>query len=476
MLRSKWAIGAALLGAWIAACSGKTNDFQCKTGNADCSCRADDSCADGLVCSSHHLCVKPEQASAGQANAGRSSGGATSRGGQGGSTNAAGQENAGDTGSGATGGTKSASGGTNGTSGDAGAAGEPGTETGGEPGQTTGGTGGVSGGSGATARGGARSRGGARNRGGASSGGAGAGSGAVGTGAQSGAGGFSGMNTVAGASGAGAVSGAGGAGGMSGNAGTSGVGGIAGSAGLGGASGSGGAGAVGGVGGLGGLGGAGGNGGASSCKEITLPSMMWLRDVSQSPDFVDYEYRINALGGSSPDYAYVDFYGPGVDPSYDGDKKGTFSLGTGTDANFETCARCVLAEQDSGAADDALFFASAGTMVIASGSDHMNGFPTVTLTDVTLVEVTIDDTTHVSTPVANGRCLHLTSGSMSFPSGWTCDPDYYAADDGCDCGCGVRDGDCANGTVNACEYCHCSGDAPDCSTTSVRSTNNALCQ
>jgi hypothetical protein len=106
----------------------------------------------------------------------------------------------------------------------------------------------------------------------------------------------------------------------------------------------------------------------------------------------------------------------------------------------------------------------------------MNGFPTVTLSDVTLVEVTIDDDSNVSTPVAGGRCLHLTSGSMSFPSGWTCDPDYYAADDGCDCGCGVHDGDCTNSTVNACDYCHCSGDELDCSSTSVRSTNNALCQ
>jgi hypothetical protein len=203
---------------------------------------------------------------------------------------------------------------------------------------------------------------------------------------------------------------------------------------------------------------------------------MYFRDVSQAPDLVDYDYRINAIGGSSPDYVYVEFYGPGVDPTFDGDKKGSFTLGSGKEANFETCARCVLAEQDSGGSGDALFFASGGTMVIASGSDQMHGFPTVTFSDVTLVEVTLDDTTSVSTPVPNGRCLHLASGSMSFPSAWTCDPDYYAADDGCDCGCGVRDGDCTNGTVNACEFCHCSGDQADCSVTSVRSTNNALCQ
>eukprot|EP00514_Thraustochytrium_sp_LLF1b_P012390 CAMPEP_0184555408 /NCGR_PEP_ID=MMETSP0199_2-20130426/37482_1 /TAXON_ID=1112570 /ORGANISM="Thraustochytrium sp., Strain LLF1b" /LENGTH=204 /DNA_ID=CAMNT_0026951725 /DNA_START=253 /DNA_END=863 /DNA_ORIENTATION=- len=28
------------------------------------------------------------------------------------------------------------------------------------------------------------------------------------------------------------------------------------------------------------------------------------------------------------------------------------------------------------------------------------------------------------------------------PKGWTCDAQYYSANDGCDCGCGVRDPDC----------------------------------
>ena len=28
------------------------------------------------------------------------------------------------------------------------------------------------------------------------------------------------------------------------------------------------------------------------------------------------------------------------------------------------------------------------------------------------------------------------------PAEWTCDPAYYGANDGCDCGCGVQDPDC----------------------------------
>ena len=35
---------------------------------------------------------------------------------------------------------------------------------------------------------------------------------------------------------------------------------------------------------------------------------------------------------------------------------------------------------------------------------------------------------------------------------WTCDPRYYGAGDGCDCGCGVMDSDCANNSASSCQY------------------------
>lgn len=41
--------------------------------------------------------------------------------------------------------------------------------------------------------------------------------------------------------------------------------------------------------------------------------------------------------------------------------------------------------------------------------------------------------------------------------GWTCDPDYYGGDDGCDCGCGLLDPDCAGSSVNSCDYCDDNG-------------------
>jgi hypothetical protein len=44
------------------------------------------------------------------------------------------------------------------------------------------------------------------------------------------------------------------------------------------------------------------------------------------------------------------------------------------------------------------------------------------------------------------------TGCTGGPPGWTC-PDFYDAADGCDCGCGVLDPDCAGDTVASCDFC-----------------------
>jgi hypothetical protein len=60
--------------------------------------------------------------------------------------------------------------------------------------------------------------------------------------------------------------------------------------------------------------------------------------------------------------------------------------------------------------------------------------------------------------------------------GWTCDVGYYGADDGCDCGCGIVDPDCADATVDSCEYCDDDG---SCSRMACPGTispdDNAVC-
>lgn len=47
------------------------------------------------------------------------------------------------------------------------------------------------------------------------------------------------------------------------------------------------------------------------------------------------------------------------------------------------------------------------------------------------------------------------------PAGWTCLASWYGTADGCDCGCGVADPDCADGNRETCQYNHCeSGQVP----------------
>jgi cysteine-rich repeat protein len=46
------------------------------------------------------------------------------------------------------------------------------------------------------------------------------------------------------------------------------------------------------------------------------------------------------------------------------------------------------------------------------------------------------------------------------PNAWVCSTHLFGSNDGCDCGCGAPDPDCASGTVSSCDYNHCLEDAP----------------
>ncbi|HEV8548861.1 MAG TPA: hypothetical protein VGQ57_07535 [Polyangiaceae bacterium] len=434
----KLVAGGALIVAWAIGCSSKsTNDFACATGQVNCSCYADDSCADGLVCNQRHQCVKP--------------------GGSGGSAGKAGDGSANQTGDAgqtmsSTGGSSAAAGGQSSSSG-----GKSTTGKGGKGGKSTTGSGGSSDGAMSGTDSGAAGDGGALDQGGAGGRDDGLG-GMLGKGGSGATGGLSGSG--------GSSSGTGGLGGGGGMAGTVSTGGGGAGAGLGGVSG---------LGGAGGKSGAGGNGGSSGkCTELTVGSVMYYRDLTDSPDIAVYVYRTNQFGAASADYLEVQFYSSSYDSSDNGEDTGTFTLGTGIDANFKTCARCLLVDRDLVAGDaTATYFATSGSMIVAAGSDQMNGEPKVTLNDVTLSEVTIDDTTSESTLVEGGKCVHLTTAKVQIPAGWTCSLDAYSTDDGCDCGCGVRDGDCDNGNVSSCDTCHC-GSTTSCN--AVSTMNNALCK
>ena len=195
----------------------------------------------------------------------------------------------------------------------------------------------------------------------------------------------------------------------------------------------------------------------------------------------DYVFTVPSLGdAATEDDGILEFYGDDPTDGYDGEKTGTFDLSATGDSNYATCSRCVSVYQDEG---DKIFFQKSGTMVVDASSDQLDGHPSGKLTDVTLIEVTIDSSTFTSTPVVGGACLHITSADFTIaapvvPAGWLCDPDYYG-DGSCDCGCGVADSDCADATVGSCDYCNddgsCSANAADCPS-NINPTNNAVCQ
>lgn len=88
---------------------------------------------------------------------------------------------------------------------------------------------------------------------------------------------------------------------------------------------------------------------------------------------------------------------------------------------------------------------------------------------------------------ANGSCSSYTCGTIqpnnnalctdSAPPEWTCARRYYR-DQACDCGCGVRDPDCADGTLDVCKFCNDPGScstAAKCSMSNIDPSDNSKC-
>jgi hypothetical protein len=178
-------------------------------------------------------------------------------------------------------------------------------------------------------------------------------------------------------------------------------------------------------------------------------------DRSEDPRFVIFSFAIAPSLGLTTyrDTLEIQFWSG---TSFDGALTGSFSLGAGRDANNLTCSRCLLAYQDDGAPASRVktFFQTAGTLTIGASSQQMDGFPTLSYSDVTLREVTVDETDGHSTLVVNGACLHFASGSFSQPPEWTCDASFRT-DGVCDCGCGTRDPDCPDANASSCVWCWC---------------------
>jgi hypothetical protein len=211
--------------------------------------------------------------------------------------------------------------------------------------------------------------------------------------------------------------------------------------------------------------------------ELVLEDVVGMSVDPPDPSFRGTVFDVGIqqqLVGSAEDFVGLQFY---AGSSFDGDATGSFELGTGIDDNYETCSRCVLVERDAsslGSAGNARFFATSGTMEIDDSSEQMDGRPILTITDVTLAQVTIDLDTFVSTLVPGGACYHITSFSLELPTpSWSC-PVTSWGDNLCDCGCDEPDLECLGTLIAACDYCDTSGScASDC--TEIDFDDNSQC-
>ena len=195
-----------------------------------------------------------------------------------------------------------------------------------------------------------------------------------------------------------------------------------------------------------------------------------------------------SLGGVEDEVVALQLYEGVLDTlNFHGADIGTFQLGTGDDANYRSCSRCVVAGIDNGASVPAKwFFATEGTLTFASDSDQLNGSPHGTLRNVVLREATYDEVTFESTLVPGGDCLTLANGDVIAndmppppppppPSEWSCNVAYYSDGEWCDCGCGALDPDCATPSYDSCEFCYCPGDVEDCTTNQVDHSDTSQC-
>lgn len=415
--RSRFVSAGLLWSALVFSCAGGGDDDAdaCERGTENCGCALLDRCDEGLVCDDDR-CVKERN--------GGGTGGKTSFGGQGGQAASSGA---------------SAMGGLA-----AGGASAGGLSAGGFAGEPTPAEGG---GSGEAGLAGESGEGGGSGEAGGAGDGAGESGGNGGRGGKPAAAGRGGMTARGGAAGKAGTSGGGGSAGIGGGSAAS--------------------------------GGVGGTAGAGGCAELTMGELLSVHPAADpDPDpgtFASSAFLslTSPLGGSAPDILTTSFYTGG---GYNGHLTGTFALGTGAEANYETCERCVLFRRDADTDDERLFFASSGQMSIAADSEQMLGYASFTLTDLTLTEVTINEVDFVSTPVPDGLCLHLASGSVAFTEAdWTCELSWFGTADGCDCGCGGPDPDCEDSNLVTCEYCHCPGDTAACAVTSVDPANTHEC-
>lgn len=114
------------------------------------------------------------------------------------------------------------------------------------------------------------------------------------------------------------------------------------------------------------------------------------------------------FGATDPERLQLEFYAVGPVVSIG---PGTVALGTGSNANYETCTTCVRVFQDiAGEIPAKQFFARSGSLVLRA--DALQSHLDATLVDVVLEEVTLTPD-FISTPVTDGACISIPTATLS---------------------------------------------------------------
>ena len=149
-----------------------------------------------------------------------------------------------------------------------------------------------------------------------------------------------------------------------------------------------------------------GEGEGEDCTVLTLSNP---QGVETEEGAAVYTADISpGFGGASTDVADLGFFvtqgtiAPGV-----------VDLGAGIESNYATCERCIRIFQDIDAPEVTIFFQRSGTLDVRG--DALTALD-VTLTNVKLVEVTIDAQDAVSTPVEGGACVLIPTATLSAPA------------------------------------------------------------
>ncbi|MCX5746810.1 MAG: PPC domain-containing protein [Proteobacteria bacterium] len=147
---------------------------------------------------------------------------------------------------------------------------------------------------------------------------------------------------------------------------------------------------------------------------------------------------------------------------------GAIDLTAGEQSNYSTCAACVrvltLTADNMDIAKQ--YFQDGGTLNLTEDPTtnlHMLG----SLSNVSLIEVTVDPMTFVSTPVVGGTCTTLAALTLDadqVPAAYTCAHSTYADGTTCNCACGAHDPDCdtAANAVAGCTGTQICGNTDTC--------------